>query len=68
MRVSQHTIVSVLLLVGLANLRCDSGKPTHSPAVETGSIAVEIATPPFPEESGKAAKVVLAQGRFRISG
>ena len=68
MRVSQHTIVSVLLLVGIANLRCDSGKPTHSPVVETGSIAVEIAAPPFPEESGKAAKVVLAQGRFRISG
>ena len=68
MRVSRHTTASVLLLLGLANLRCDHGPPTHSPATETGSITVEIAAPSFPERSGAAAKVVLAQGRFSISG
>ena len=68
MRVSRHILASVLLLFGLANLRCDPGQPTHSPVGETGSIAVEIAVPSSPEENDRAAKVVLAQGRFRISG
>ena len=68
MRVSRHTIASVLLLLGLANLRCDPGPPTRSPVTETGSIAVEIAVPSSPEATGRAAKVVLAQGRFRIYG